>query len=185
LIELGENEYLLITFIILSVGFAQGYITGNRIRKKFQRTKYFLRFVSIIIAGLFIIQATIRIDSISHVQKSVSNFALDNPNQLFEMMNSLIPSDTFGWISLGIPTFLVILTFVSKLSKLPKLIFFGINIIALGFMISVKFLGVNIDADTMMLFVVYQIGIPMGVLVSTGALDQSLKWISKIKIPTF
>ena len=184
--ELLDLQYFLfISLIIFVIGFVQGHLTGSAIRHRFHVGHHFIRLISIPIAGLFFFQAIIRINSMSNVGSSslAQAISIQDLSGVSHFAQSLLPQDTFGAISLGLPMTIILLTAIARIRGRTGIFIMTVSLIALGFMISVKYLGLNVDDEVMTWYVLYQFAVPTGVLISTGALNRIQLLLSRIHFP--
>ncbi len=182
---IGLQYFLIISLIIFVIGYVQGHLTGSAIRHRFHVGHRFIRLISIPVAGLFFLQAIIRINSMSNVGSSslAQPVSIQDLSGLSHFAQSLLPQDVFSAISLGLPVTIILLTVIARIRGRTRIFIMTVSLIALGFMISVKYLGVNIDDEIMTWYVLYQFAVPTGVLISTRALNRIQRLLSRIHFP--
>jgi len=184
---IGVSSYIIASVVILGIGYAQGHITGSAIRHRFHVGRHFVKILSIPIAGLFLLQSIIKINSMMNSESStniqtVTNFDLAG---LSNLVHSFVPSDTFGMISLAIPIVIILLTFMAGITGFSRNFIMTVSLIALAFMVSVTYLGFQFGDDVMLWFVLYQLSVSTGVLISTGAFNNIQRLLYRIHFPNF
>jgi len=184
---IGLEYYLLIGLIIVGCGYAQGHLTGSAIRDRIHVGRNFVRIISIPLAALFFLQAFIKIHGMSNIANSpfAQTVAIHDISELSNFVQSFLPNDTFESILFAVPIVLFLLTFVAGASGKSKVFIRTISLIAVGFMFSIKYLGLEVDDDVMTWFVLYQLAIPTGILISTRALKNIQRLSSRIHFLKF
>ena len=183
--DIGLQSYLGIVLIISALGYAQGHITGSAIRKKFKIGRNFVKFLAIPIATLFFLHAFIKINGMIDAGNSqlTQTFTNLNLTQLPNLILGILPTDIFEVISFALPIGLFLLTFVAEIRGISKNFIRVMSVIAMIFMLSINYLGIVVDDDVMTLFILYQLTIPVGILISTGAFKSIQRWSARINFP--
>ena len=164
--DIGLQSYLLIVGIISVLGYAQGHITGSAIRDWFHIGRSFVKILAIPIATLFFLQTFIKINGMINAENFQLTQTFTNLNVLEfpNLILGILPTDIFEVISFTLPIGLLLLTFVAGIHGISKNFIRCMSVIAMVFMISIKYLGVSVDDDVMTLFILYQLTIPVGIL---------------------
>ena len=174
---IGVLYYVIASLVILGIGYAQGHITGSAIRHRFSLGRHFVRYLSIPVTVLFLLQAIIKINNMTNTENStnIQTLTIDF-SQLGNLVQSFMPNDTLDLISFAIPVGIVLLTIMAGITGFSRRFIMTVSVIAFAFMVSVK-LGVQMGDDVMLWFILYQVGVSCGVLIGTGAL-RSLQRLS-------
>ena len=168
--------------LTLSVGISQGFFTGVAIRRKFLRSRSLGEFLSISVLILFIIQAIIKITATSN-QSSISTLSIwQNLNNLPNYVVSLLPHDFLSVISFSIPIATAFITWAARLHGNAEKFVTIVSIGALTFM-GLNLLGFLTGSDVILLFIFYQIGVPIGILFGTNAGRHILRLIRQTHFP--
>jgi len=180
---IGIEFYFIISLIIAGFGYAQGHITGSAIRHRFSLGRHFVRYLSIPVTVLFLLQAIIKINNMTNTENStnIQTFTI-NFSQLVNSVQSLMPNDTLDIISYAIPVVIVLLTFMTGITGFSRRFIMTVSVIAFSLMVSVN-LGVQMGDDAMLLFILYQVGVSCGVLIGTGALRSLQRLLHHIHFP--
>ena len=183
LFDIAEENFIISFSIVAGIGILQGGILGRGIRRKFPSLKVHAKLVSLVLLGLFSINAVANIMKFAIPEKFVLNeieMPTSGEESLWFIINFVGLDAGFGTAMAVFVSITLFLFFrFAELPRVARYFIFSISVILFLVAISGRYSDFIPSSFQVLLYAFYQVGLTLGIFLVTRRKES--KVLSELK----